>query len=134
MKQTLKNALRPASQLVRRFIRESVAIEHAAIDRESYSQQMQRNIVNQYMSFKLHKTLPYKKIKDAGFRVHSQFEEDGIILYVLSMIEFKTRRVVEMCCGSGNECMATNLILNHGFDGYLFDGSPENIRKANSFF
>lgn len=66
--------------------------------------------------------------------MHSQFEEDGIILYVLSMIEFKTRRVVEMCCGSGNECMATNLILNHGFDGYLFDGSPENIRKANSLF
>lgn len=49
MKQTLKNALRPASQLVGRFIRESVAIERAAIDRESYSQQMQRNIVNQYM-------------------------------------------------------------------------------------
>jgi hypothetical protein len=127
MKQMLKNAFRQASHLVRRLIREY-------IDHESYSQQMQRNIVNQYMSFKLHKELPYKKIRDAGFRVYSQFEEDGIILYVLSMIDFKTRSVVEMCCGSGNECMATNLILNHGFDGYLFDGNADNIRQAKSFF
>src|SRR5262249_32626624 len=61
-------------------------------------------------------------------------EEDGIILYVLSMIGFKTRRVVEMCCGSGSECMATNLIINHGFDGFLFDGSAENISSAHTFF
>jgi hypothetical protein len=61
-------------------------------------------------------------------------KEDGIILYVLSMIEFKARRVVEMCCGSASECMAANLILNHGFDGYLFDESEDNIRHAEYFF
>jgi hypothetical protein len=66
--------------------------------------------------------------------VYSQFEEDGIILYVLSMIGLKTRRVVEMCCGAGNECMAANLILNHGFDGFLFDGSQDNIHRADAFF
>jgi hypothetical protein len=109
------------------------AIDHT-VDRESQHQQIQRNIINQYMFFKSNGTAPYTKIRDAGFRVYSQFEEDGIILYVLSMIGFKTRRVVEMCCGSGTECMATNLILNHGFDGYLFDGNPENIRRAKAFF
>ena len=30
--------------------------------------------------------------------------------------------------------MATNLILNHGFDGYVFDGKQNNISRANSFF
>jgi hypothetical protein len=80
------------------------------------------------------KIIPYPNIKDAGFGVYSQFEEDGIILYVLSMIGFKSKRVVEMCCGSGDECMATNLILNHGFDGYLFDGNKDNISRAESFF
>jgi hypothetical protein len=134
MKQTLKNAMRPASRFVRQFIRDSVAIERVAPDRESCNQLMQRSIVNQYMLCKLNKTRPYQKIGDAGFRVHSQFEEDGIILYVLSMIGFKTKRVVEMCCGGGNECMATNLVLNHGFDGYLFDGSAENIHHAQTFF
>jgi hypothetical protein len=134
MKQTLKNALRPAFYFAQRFAGDAVTIDRAAIDRESYSQQIQRNIVNQYKLFKLQKVAPYKKISDAGFRVYSQFEEDGIILYVLSMIEFKTMRAVEMCCGSGEECMSTNLILNHGFDGYLFDGSAENVRRAKSFF
>jgi hypothetical protein len=100
----------------------------------SNHQEIQRSIVNQYLLFKLHSCVPYNSIKDAGFRVYSQFEEDGIILYVLSMIGFKTKRVVEMCCGSANECMATNLIINHGFDGYLFDGDKQNIYKANRFF
>ena len=56
---------------------------------------MQRHIVNQYTLFELQQSVPYTKISDAGFRNYSQFEEDGIILYVLSMIGFKTRRVVE---------------------------------------
>jgi hypothetical protein len=101
---------------------------------DSAAQQVQRNIVNQYLSFKLNGVAPYNDIRDAGFRVYSQFEEDGIILYVLSMIGFKTKRVVEMCCGTGSECMATNLIINHGFDGFLFDGSADNIRDAHAFF
>jgi Glycosyl transferases group 1 len=49
-------------------------------------------------------SLRISNIKDAGFRIYSQFEEDGIILYVLSTIGFNTRRAVEICCGSGNEC------------------------------
>jgi len=30
--------------------------------------------------------------------------------------------------------MAANLILNHGFKGFLFDGSETNIEVARSFF
>jgi hypothetical protein len=131
MRRIAKRVLRPAYEVARRLIREAA---REALDHDSVSQQVQRNIVNQYQSFKMTGILPYTKIRDAGFRVYSEFEEDGIILYVLSMIGFKTRRVVEMCCGAANECMATNLILNHGFDGYLFDGNQENIRAANEFF
>ena len=131
MKQLVKNALRPAANFTRRFIRDSVAFD---FDEDRTAQGVQRNIVNQYLSFKLSGIAPYNAIRDAGFRAYSEYEEDGIILYVLSMIGFKTRRVVEMCCGSGSVCMATNLILNHGFDGFLFDGNAENIRRAHAFF
>ena len=103
-------------------------------DPDSHHQQAQRVILNQYRAFKAQGIVPYRQIKDAGFRVYSEFEEDGIALYVLSMIGFKTRRVVEIGCGSGNECMATNLILNHGFEGFLFDGSARNIGAASAFF
>jgi len=76
----------------------------------------------------------FDDIKDAGFRCYSQFEEDGIILYLLSCIGKKTRIVVEICCGTGSECMAANLIINHGYKGYLFDGDQKNVNAAISFF
>ncbi len=133
MKRLVKDALRRAIDRASRVMADSLK-ETLAIDRESYSQQMQRGICNQYQLLRSAGIAPYPNIRDAGFRAYSQFEEDGIILYILSMIGFKTRRVVEMCCGSGEECMTTNLILNHGFDGFLFDGSADNIRRAERFF
>lgn len=137
MKSLVKKALRPAVDRLRRIIRDSVAESISQTNRadsDIYSQQIQRGICNQYALFRSTGLAPYPNIRDAGFRVYSQSEEDGIILYVLAMIGFKTRRVVEMCCGAGDECMATNLILNHGFDGFLFDGSQDNIRRADIFF
>jgi len=138
MKRLVKKALRPAVDRLRRLVKDSVAesIKQnvAAPDQDVYNQQIQRSICNQYALFRSTGAAPYPNIRDAGFRVYSQSEEDGIILYVLSMIGFKTRRVVEICCGAGEECMATNLILNHGFDGFLFDGSEDNIRCADAFF
>jgi hypothetical protein len=103
-------------------------------DVDSINQQMQRSITTQYALCRANKSVPYQNIQDAGFRVHSQFEEDGIILYVLSMVGFKTRRVVEICAGNGEECMATNLILNHGFEGFLFDGDITSVDHAKAFF
>jgi hypothetical protein len=137
MKQLVKKALRPAVDRLRRLVKNSVAETLERIpppDLDVHSQQIQRGICNQYALFRSSGIAPYPNIRDAGFRVYSQSEEDGIILYVLSMIGFKTKRVVEICCGSGDECMATNLILNHGFDGFLFDGSQNNIHRAETFF
>ena len=56
------------------------------------------------------------------------------MLYVLAGIGMGKRRVVEIGCGSGTENMSTNLILNHGFEGYLFDGSVANIEAADRFY
>lgn len=73
-------------------------------------------------------------IVNKGFRVHSQFEEDGLLLYIFSKIGFTNRRGVEMCCGWGSECMLANLILYHSFDGLLFDGDAKSVEIAKSFF
>lgn len=104
------------------------------IDVESRNQQLQKVIVNQYRQSASQGIVVHADIADAGFRCFSEFEEDGIILYVLSMIGMKTKKVVEMCCGDGSVCMATNLILNHQYDGFLFDGDAKNISSAKTFF
>ncbi len=129
---TVKRRLKPAINFLKYCFK--WAIPWSIDEFCSNHQEIQRSIINQYLMFKLNGRAPYNDINDAGFSVYSQFEEDGIILYILSMIGFKTKRVVEICCGAGTECMATNLILNHGFDGYLFDGSKRNISLAKRFF
>jgi len=104
------------------------------VDIDSVNQQLQQILINQYKSASFTRDKPFEKISEAGFRCYSEFEEDGIILYILTTIGMKTKRVVEICCGNGIECMATNLILNHGYQGYLFDGNDENVQQAVSFF
>lgn len=71
---------------------------------------------------------------DVEFRCHSQTGEDGILLYIFSLIGTTNRKVLEICAGSGIECNAANLIINHGFRGLLFDGSAENIADGREFY
>ena len=104
------------------------------LDIESFNQQIQLSVKNQWLQWRLAGVSPYTRIQEAGFRCYSQFEEDGIILYLLTMIGADDLTVAEMCCGNGKECMPTNLILNHGYKGFLFDGSEENINTATKFF
>jgi hypothetical protein len=108
---------------------------HRPIDADApLHQMMQRNLVTQYSLAARAGIAPYRDIRDSGFRLFSQFEEDGIVLYILSMIGFKTRKVVEIGIGDATECMATNLIINHGFEGFLFDGNASDVPKAQRFF
>ena len=73
-------------------------------------------------------------LQDVGFKVYSQFEEDGMLLYIFSLIGTVNKRVVEVCAGNGRECMAANLICNHGWEGLLFDGDPGNVDEGRSFY
>jgi hypothetical protein len=104
------------------------------IHHPSINQQIQKLIFTQYVIQKNNNIKIFDNISEAGFRCYSQFEEDGIILYLLSMIGIHNKTVVEICCGTGTECMATNLIINHGFKGYLFEGKQSNISLAADFF
>ncbi len=115
-----------AAQLMRQ---RPVRVQAPAIN-----QQLQRILWNQYVTAKSAGTPLFASLSGAGFRCYSQFEEDGIILYLLAIVGVKSRVVVEMCCGSGNECMAANLIINHGFKGHLFDGAPHRVARARRFF
>src|SRR4051812_46285915 len=49
------------------------------------------------------------KLSYVGFRQYSEFEEDGILLYLFSLIPPRSRICVELCSGDGIECNAANL-------------------------
>ena len=73
-------------------------------------------------------------LKDVEFRCYSQNSEDGILLYIFSLLGTTNRRVVEICAGDGIECNAANLIINHGWRGLLFDGDADQVARGKSFY
>lgn len=104
------------------------------LDVESLNQQLQVGLLANYRQEIRNGIRPFDAIHEAGFRCYSEFEEDGILLYVLAAIGMTTRRIVEIGCGHGAESMSTNLILNHGYKGYLFDGSASNVESAITYY
>ena len=71
---------------------------------------------------------------DVGFRLHSQHEEDGILLFIFSLIGTTNKKSVEICAGNGIECNTANLIINHRWKGLLCDGKEKNINEAKQFY
>jgi hypothetical protein len=94
----------------------------------------QKALMHQYrlLASKGNEWLP--SLRDVGFRKYSQFEEDGILLYIFSLLSPINRTCVEICAGSGRQCNTANLIINHGWWGHLFDGNEQNVKAGVKFY
>jgi len=72
---------------------------------------------------------PLPSLRDAGFRVHSESDEDGILLYLFSIIGTTSRTVVDIGAAGLDGFLkgsnSANLIINHGWTGLLIDGDEE---------
>lgn len=77
--------------------------------------------------------MPMPEFKDVEFRAYSQFNEDGILLYIFSVIGTTNKKCVEICGGGGLD-NTTNLIINHGWNGLFFDGNQRKISKGQQFY
>ena len=77
---------------------------------------------------------PLHPFGEVEFRCFSQNGEDGILLYLLSLLGTTNKRSVEMCAGNGIECNTANLIVNHGWTGLLVDGNPDNVARGQKFY
>lgn len=73
-------------------------------------------------------------IENVGLRKFSQCDEDGILLYIFALIGTRSKKAVEVCAADGIQSNSANLILNHGWWGYLFDGDENKVRRGREFF
>lgn len=71
---------------------------------------------------------------DVGFKCMSQADDDGILLFLFSVLGFGSRKCVELCAGDGLECNTANLIVHHGWHGLLVDGSARNVSRGRHYF
>ncbi len=66
-------------------------------------------------------------LKRAGFGVFSQYDEDGIIQFLISHVEIKHETFVEFGVEHYDESNTRFLLMNDSWRGMVIDGSPENI-------
>jgi hypothetical protein len=78
---------------------------------------------------------PVPALRDSGFRVLSQDDEDGILIFLLAVVGIGRRRFVDL--GAGDCVMASNcanLALNLGFHGLFVDGDEARIQSGRAFY
>lgn len=79
--------------------------------------------------------LPFDEV---AFSVYSGNGEDGILLYLLHVLGAGggagKRRLVDIGASDGVAGNACNLIVNHGFEALLIDGSERLIRAGERFY
>lgn len=82
----------------------------------------------------LTKTNELPKLRETGFRVYSQFEEDGMLLYIFSLIGMTDKVFVEIGADDGVNSNSANLYFNFNWRGVFIDGNPRSIKRGKRFF
>lgn len=96
------------------------------------TQVSQRHLFHYYRERALQENLP--PLSEAGFRVFSQFEEDGKLLYIFSVIGMDNKTFIEIGSDDGINSNSANLYFNFGWHGLFIDGNPSSIKRGERFF
>ena len=128
MKQLLKRRTQQLFDLLADRVAQQLADPLSKADRVAQIQ-----LVLQYQAL-LQNQAPLPSFADVEFSATSQNGEDGILLFLFTVIGTINKRVVEICAGDGIECNAANLILNHGWEGLLFDGKETAVKRGQTFY
>ncbi len=102
------------------------------MNRERHSQSEQKLLMMQYRQM-LHHNMPMLSFADVGFRTFSENDEDGILLYVFSLIGTSNKKLVDIGAAVSGSNTA-NLIVNHGWTGLLFEGGEKRAAVTNQFY
>lgn len=73
-------------------------------------------------------------LKNIGFREYSQTDEDGILLFIFSIIGFTNKMLVDIACGSPIGSNSANLLCNWGFYGLLIDGEKTAVEATREYY
>jgi hypothetical protein len=92
----------------------------------------QRQLMQHYLLCKLNGQLP--DVRTTGFKVFSQFEEDGILLYLFSLIGEGGKTFIEIGANDGINSNCSNLAIHFGWSGLFFEGEARMIARGRKFY
>jgi len=75
-----------------------------------------------------------KALHEKGFSIFSENKEDGLLLYLFSIIGTTNKKCIEIGCGYGSECNTANLLIHHEWNGLLIDAGEKQTAHAKRFF
>jgi hypothetical protein len=93
------------------------------------NEQVQLKILQQ-----MYRNRPLTNIEDAGFRIFSQDDEDGIIHYIFSRIGTTNKICAEIAYPEPMGGNTTNLLINGGWSGILVCGKKKEATKVSEYY
>lgn len=125
IKAMIHRSLNAASELIKR---------HNRLEAKSspYLKVTQRQLFNYYQN-EIRNGMRWD-LCDTGFRNYSQFEEDGILLYIFAAIGAVNRTFVDIGSGDGINSNCANFAINFGWNGLFIDGNKHNISIGMSYY
>lgn len=92
----------------------------------------QRQLYHYYCDKKESGSLP--QLKDCGFRVFSQFEEDGKLLFIFAILGMSNKTFIEIGADDGINSNSANLYFNFDWQGLFIDGNKKSLSRGERFF
>lgn len=77
---------------------------------------------------------PLPAYRDVGFRVFCDADEDGILLYLLSLVGSGRKQLIELGSASVHASNSSNLILHHAWSGLLVDADETGVTSARAAY
>jgi hypothetical protein len=74
------------------------------------------------------------RLCDSGFRVFSQFEEDGLLLYLAAVLELEPKIFLDIGTADGINSNCANLALNLGWHGLFLEGDQSKVDRGEEFY
>jgi len=96
------------------------------------TQILQRNLFHYYKDCVRSNTIP--KLSDTGYRVFSQFEEDGKMLFIFSVIGMDNKKFIEIGSDDGINSNCANLFFNFGWYGMFMDCNKQSLKRGERFY
>ncbi len=92
----------------------------------------QKSLVEKYQKEK--EENKFRSLRATGYKCFSQFEEDGMLFYLFSIMDNPVKTFVEFGSDDGINSNSANLYFHHGWNGLFLDGNEKAIERGKFFF
>ena len=89
-------------------------------------------LLGKQMSWQVSEFPPNTDFRKVGFKVFSQWDEDGIIQYLINKIDIPSKTFIEFGVENYEESNTRFLLLNNHWQGMVLDASEADIRYVQT--